>query len=125
MTRILVVEHDSTVRELIHVQLRVLGYSPVEPEAGEDFDLALIEPELREGLELARRLRRERPSLPIVFMSVREPTERTESLEPRAHLVKPVGLAALHQRLEGVLAGATRAAASADSSSYIENGFKR
>ncbi len=125
MTRILVAEHDPTVRELIHVQLRVLGYEAVEPETQEDFELALIEPERPWALELARRIRREQPSLPLVFLSVREPTERTAILQPQAHLVKPVGLTALGQRLEAVLAGNGRAAATTFSSSDMEKGLSR
>ena len=66
-------------------------------------DVAVIEPATPPGLRLARQLRAERPSLPLVIASVRAPSQVTRMLEPAAHVVKPFRLADLGRAVEAAL----------------------
>ena len=100
MERILIVECDTSVRQLIELQVAFLGYSVAE--SADECDIAVIEPADARGYAAARRLRRDRPDVPLVFTSIRYPTQETIALEPFAHLVKPFGL----RRLASALAAA-------------------
>jgi CheY-like chemotaxis protein len=90
---VLVVAPDETIRRLLEDQLRVLGrpvaWSGAEPPTDglHGADVAIVDPAARRALEFAAEA-----GLPLVLVSVREPTSETRALEPRAHLTLPFGL---------------------------------
>lgn len=82
--RVMIVEDDPLVRTLVADELRQAGYRVVEAAsadealdyvaAGGDLDLVLSDvgmPGTMDGVGLARRLGRDRPSLPVVLASGR------------------------------------------------------
>jgi CheY-like chemotaxis protein len=104
MARILVIEPDGDIRRLLSLQLRRLGHEAVVGELDglieeTPLDVALIEPAQPHTATCARLLALQRPELPLVFHSVREPVPETAALRPVAHLVKPVGLSELERAL--------------------------
>jgi CheY-like chemotaxis protein len=99
VTRILIFEPDPAVRQLLETQVEYLGFEVASED--EHFDIALVETARREGLELARRLRRALPGVPLVIASTRGPNPDTRRLDPHAHLAKPFGLRLLGSALEG------------------------
>jgi DNA-binding NarL/FixJ family response regulator len=83
--RILVVDDDAGLLQLVCSALEASGYTPVGAQdateaiaatAAADIDLAIVEVNLPQvsGYELCRRLKEARPTLPVVFLS----GERTE-----------------------------------------------
>src|SRR5438477_3772766 len=96
MARILIAEPDESLRLLYEAHLAHLGHDVVGPGAdARSIDLAIVEPAARRELLEAARLRRDRPELPIVFVSVAPPSSPTRVLLPVAHLLKPFELADL------------------------------
>jgi DNA-binding response OmpR family regulator len=106
MHRILIVEPDRYVRELLELQIEYLGFELAG--GAEDCDIILLEPSTARGLASARVLRARHPDLPLIFVSIRYPTAETIALRPFAHLVKPFGL----RRLASALVAATEMDAS-------------
>jgi DNA-binding response OmpR family regulator len=110
VAKILVVEPDPQVRELLLLQLRHLGHDPVDggaagdvPGAGAECDAVVLEPVSPVTRLFAALLRLRFPELPILFVSIESPTEATMKLGPARYLVKPVSLATLQSALEDVL----------------------
>ena len=93
MAHILVIENNPDAAALLGLQLRHLGHDPVSALSGHSFELALVEPADERALARVRALRRERPNLPLLFVSIAPPSPETAALRPIAHLVKPVRLA--------------------------------
>ena len=110
MARILIIEHDPDVRNLLALQLQHLGHDPVGGgEAGEvgmeSIDALVVEPTVPAAHAFTALVREQRPELPVIVLSVEPPTPRTRALAPAAHLLKPVRL----ERLGGVIDAALRA----------------
>lgn len=100
MARILIGEPDDEVRRLLTFVVTRLGHEPVEPVDARNVDVYLFEPASSDCLELAQRLRRERPELALVALSINPPCARTRELAPIRHLMKPFARAELAAALE-------------------------
>lgn len=118
---VLLVEDEATVRKLTRELLENDGYRVLEAADAEealalalqhDFDLLLTDvvmPRMK-GPELAQRLREQRPSLPVLFMSGH--TGRRE-VTPTPMLAKPFSPAQLAAQVRAVLEPAADAAGAA------------
>jgi PAS domain S-box-containing protein len=120
--RILVVEDEDAVRAIIARTLRDEGYEVVEARHGREALARLDEPgapialvltdvvmPVMGGRELGERLARERPSLPLVWMSgYPRDTAFADGAEPLDHpfLQKPISVEALAGTIAGELARA-------------------
>jgi CheY-like chemotaxis protein len=109
MATILISEPHLEVRELLARVIEAMGAEPLveEPSSAHELDLLLIEPGSEAALELARRLRAERPNLPIVCVSIYPPQLESDLLSPAAYLVKPFSVAELQGVLRNALAAET------------------
>ena len=109
MAQVLIVEPTPELSDLLaHVVLRA-GHEPIEhgglPEhAPRRVDALLLEPAAPGALALARRLRRDRPGLPVVCLSLAAATPEVLALEPVAFLEKPFALRDVHEALRRALA---------------------
>jgi DNA-binding response OmpR family regulator len=115
--RILVVEDDDALRELVAGRLREAGYeieavadggSALAAVAGAEPDLVLLDVMLPgvDGLEVTRRLRAEHPLLPIVLLTARsDELDRVVGLEVGAddYVTKPFGMPELIARVRASL----------------------
>ena len=110
MARILILESNAEVRQLLALQVRHLGHEAVcgggGTRAGSAIDAAIVEPVAPGGLDAARVLRNVWPDLPLVFVSVQPPSAESRGLAPAVHLVKPVRLAELEAALAAALSRA-------------------
>jgi CheY-like chemotaxis protein len=106
--RILILESQPEIRELVERVAERLGHEAVtdEPADGVRIDAVVLEPEGRQALELATRLRSREPNLPMICTSIAPPTPQTRALEPCAHLLKPYTLRDLSQALSSAVAAA-------------------
>ena len=114
--RILLVEDDDSVAELVGDMLHRLGYVAVrEANAAaalntlskRDFDLVfsdMIMPGDMNGLELAREIARRRPDLPIILTTGYSPAANAAAQEGLRLLVKPYRMEDLASELRRVLA---------------------
>ena len=124
MTRVLVVEDDETIGDLLRTSLRSHGYeatwqrtgrAALSDVAGGVVDLVLLDlglPDL-DGVEVCRQLRAAQPSSVIVILTARdEEMDVVVGLEAGAddYLTKPVRLAELHARIRAHLRRGTPAA---------------
>jgi len=105
MPRILIAEPYPEIRELLTHVVTNLGFEPVLVDApGQEqlpeTDVLLLEPALPGGVELAQSLRKARPDLPIVCVSIYPATAEIAALAPVAYLLKPFALTALQTALE-------------------------
>jgi PAS domain S-box-containing protein len=114
--RVLVVDDNGTNRLILDRQLTAWGMEPRLASSGphalqivddeERFDLVVLDyhmPEM-DGLELARRLTRDHPGLPLVLLSsVAEAPQVTRAAGVRFSLTKPVRQSQLYDGLVGVL----------------------
>jgi len=115
--RILVVEDEESIRGGLCDVLAYHGYAPTAVETGEEGlevgrreELALVILDLMlpgiHGLEVCRRLRGERPGLPILMLTARgEPQDEVSGLEAGAdsYLAKPFSFDLLHARIHALL----------------------
>lgn len=115
--RVLVVEDDPGVGELLRDELEAQGYTVDWAQDGEEasallalfpFDLMVLDVMLpiRDGFELTRALREERVGVPILMLTARDGVEdRVRGLELGAddYLVKPFHLAELRARVRALL----------------------
>lgn len=114
---VLVVEDDAAIRLGIVDALTLAGYSTLETARGDeglalavgsDCDLLLLDLVLpgRDGLEVLRQARIERPALPIIILTARAAeNDRVRGLRMGAddYVVKPFSLHELLARVEAVL----------------------
>ena len=121
--RILIVEDDRDLAELLRLQLEAAGFEPEVNLTGGHFlaDLARLEPELvvldwmlpaGEGLELLRRLRREPRfrMLPVILLTARgAEADRVRGLEVGAddYVTKPFSPRELVARIKARLRGSS------------------
>ena len=120
MTRILLAEDDGDMRRFLVRALQNAGYDVVAFDNGmaayerireEPFGLLLTDivmPGGMDGIELTRRLRKERPELKVLLMSgyPQRPGERGEPLPPDVgSLQKPFTTRELRARLERAFEG--------------------
>jgi DNA-binding response OmpR family regulator len=115
--RILVVEDDDALRELVAGRLREAGYAveavadggaAMAAAAADEPDLVLLDVMIPgvDGLEVTRRLRAEYPMLPIVMLTARtDELDRVVGLELGAddYVTKPFGMAELIARVRASL----------------------
>jgi DNA-binding response OmpR family regulator len=115
--QILTVEDDAAIRRGIVDALRFAGYRVLEAATGEagmelavsrDYDLLLLDLVLPGpgGLEILRKVRRTRPTLPVIILTARgEEADRVAGLRQGAddYVVKPFSVKELLARVEAVL----------------------
>ncbi len=115
--RLLIVEDEERLAEAIAQGLRRQDYAvdiALDGQTGydlavvEDYDLVILDLTLPalDGLEVCRRLRRERPGLPMLMLTARSrPAERVLGLDQGAddYLVKPFHLSELVARIRALL----------------------
>jgi DNA-binding response OmpR family regulator len=123
--RVLIVEDDTLLAGTVHdflldegfqVCVAVDGQAALEAAADLAFDILLTDlrmPRL-DGFELIRRLRADRPELPVVVMSGNAPVDLTDSLRqhgsgPLVFINKPMRLGQLLQALRQCVGTATSA----------------
>jgi FixJ family two-component response regulator len=123
---VVAVEDDRRVRESMESLIESAGYAPVMFSSGEDFlrsgSLAAATCVITDvcmpgmdGIEVQRRIRLERPELPVIFISGRySPETRQKAFEEGAleFLYKPFEALDLLEVIQAVLTKALRAQAS-------------
>jgi CheY-like chemotaxis protein len=107
MVNVLVSEPHEEIRELIRHVIAGMNWAAVDDP--QDSDLLLLEPGWPVGLDLARRLRAERPDLPIVCVSIYPRREDADGIAPNAYLVKPFSVTELQRALREALSAAGEA----------------
>ena len=114
---ILTIEDDSAIRRGIVDSLQFAGYFPIESGLAStglelaltsEIDLLLLDWVLPDGdgLSILKRVRRERPTLPIIVLTARgDETDRVQGLQGGAddYVVKPFSVRELLARVEAVL----------------------
>jgi len=114
--KILVVEDDADISALVElhlkdtgfeVELRADGPSGLERALGQSFDLVILDIMLPgvDGLEICRRLRAEKPELPILMLTARSTElDRVLGLEMGAddYLTKPFSVRELVARVKAI-----------------------
>lgn len=103
MARILISEPHDDISALLELVVRRLGHEPVLAVSGEsgEIDVAVIEPGVPEGLDLAGELLER--GVPVLFTSIYPPDAKLLDLQPKAYLVKPFPLYALERALSEAL----------------------
>ncbi|MBK6485183.1 MAG: response regulator transcription factor [Chitinophagales bacterium] len=114
--RVLIVEDDSNIAELLELHLKDLdcevtiagdGLDGYQIAIAESFDLYLLDVMLpgMDGLEICRRLRHERPNVPILMLTARsEEIDKVLGLETGAddYMTKPFSIRELQARVKGL-----------------------
>jgi CheY-like chemotaxis protein len=105
MARVAIGEPYAEVRELLVHIVEGAGWEVLDAEGAAEADVLLIEPGDAPSFELAQRLRRARPDLPVVCVSIYPPGPETEPLSPLAYLLKPFSVGELQRVLAAALNG--------------------
>jgi DNA-binding response OmpR family regulator len=106
MARVAIGEPYAEVRELLVRVVEGAGWQAVvEPDEASGADALLIEPGDARSFELACELRRTRPDLPVVCVSIYPAGPEMQSLAPTAYLVKPFSVGELQRVLARALTG--------------------
>ncbi|MFI0410459.1 response regulator transcription factor [Actinomadura sp. 3N508] len=115
--RVLVVEDEANIRDLIDVALRFHGFATVTADTGEEAlrtageerpDLILLDvmlPDL-DGFEVCRRLRASGDQVPVIFLTARDTPSDTVTgltLGGDDYVTKPFSIEALIARVRAVL----------------------
>ena len=117
MPKIIIVEDDPSIAEMLQYHLRDLGYEVKHFDNGAtarvylaeaEYDLVLLDIMLPEynGLDLCRELRQQRPSVPIMLLtSLDSETDRVVGLELGAddYLTKPFSIRECQARVKSLL----------------------
>ncbi len=117
MKKILIVEDEASIRELVSFNLKANGYQPVEAEDGikamellasENPDLMLLDIMLpgKSGYEICREVRSQGNLLPIIMLTAKsEEVDKVLGLEFGAddYISKPFGIRELLARVKAVL----------------------
>lgn len=115
--KILVIEDEANIRELVMYNLKVNGYDAIEAEDGisgitlaykENPDLILLDIMLpgKDGYEICRELRSEGIEIPIIMLTAKsEEVDKVLGLEFGAddYIAKPFGIRELLARIKAVL----------------------
>lgn len=117
MKKVLIIEDEPSIRELVTYNLKSNGYVPLEAEDG-DRGMALIHqerPDLllldimlpgKDGYEICRELREEGNEIPIIMLTAKsEEIDKVLGLEFGAddYIAKPFGIRELMARIKAVL----------------------
>ena len=113
--RILVVDDDPTLRELLVDTLTTLDYMAVAAESGEraleilpDLEVDLVITDVKmdviDGIELLARLRKSFPDLPVLMISGVDTPEIIGRAAPDGFLPKPFRIQAIEEQIEKALA---------------------
>jgi CheY-like chemotaxis protein len=115
MPTVLISEPHLEVRELLARVVEAMGFEAAVdvPEQTDAIDVLLIEPGSEQALARARRLRADRPELPIVCVSIYPPQLESDLLYPSAYLIKPFSVAELQGVLRNAVAAGTAAVGAA------------
>ncbi|HEU5157019.1 MAG TPA: response regulator transcription factor [Streptosporangiaceae bacterium] len=125
--RVLVVDDEPNIRDLVAVALRFHGFSPVTAATGEEAmrgvrserpDLIVLDVMLPDvdGFEVCRRLRADGHDVPVIFLTARDTPSDTVTgltLGGDDYVTKPFSIDALVARVRAVLRRATSAAGGA------------
>ncbi|HIO91514.1 MAG TPA: response regulator transcription factor [Leucothrix mucor] len=117
MSKIIIVEDDPSIAEILQYHLRDLGYEVVHFDNGAtartylaeaEYDLVLLDIMLPDynGLDLCRELRQQRPSVPIMLLtSLDSEADRVVGLELGAddYLTKPFSIRECQARIKSLL----------------------
>ena len=106
MATILIVDPDPATRSLLELLCERLGHSVIGPREwieGEEPDLLLLEPASRPGVRLARGVRRRFPHIPVLCVSIDNPSDETRQLGAIGHVMKPFRRTQLERALEQAL----------------------
>ena len=126
--RVLVVDDEANIRDLIEVALRFHGFTTATAATGEDAlraarrerpDLVLLDVMLpgMDGFEVCRRLRADGDQVPVIFLTARDTPSDTVTgltLGGDDYVTKPFSIEALIARVHAVLRRAAPAASSPD-----------
>ena len=107
MASILIADPDPGTWALLELLVLRLGHRPIgqrELDEGEQPELMLLEPSSRLGLRQAQGLRRRLPQLPILCVSIDDPSAETLELGVVGHIMKPFRRAELERAIERALA---------------------
>lgn len=136
MRKILIIEDEANIRELVKYNLKAGGYETVEAEDGLTGitqaykvkpDLILLDIMLpgKDGYEICRELRRNDVNIPIIMLTAKsEEVDKVLGLEFGAddYVAKPFGIRELLARIKAVLRRYDMAAAAQeDSEEELEN----
>jgi two-component system OmpR family response regulator len=125
--RVLVVDDEPNIRDLVAVALRFHGFAPVTAATGEEalHDVRAERPDLIvldvmlpdvDGFEVCRRLRADGHDVPVIFLTARDTPSDTVTgltLGGDDYVTKPFSIDALVARVRAVLRRSTPAAADA------------
>jgi CheY-like chemotaxis protein len=103
---ILIVDPDPATRSLLELLCERLGHSVIGPREwveGEEPDLLLLEPASRPGVRLARGVRRRFPHIPVLCVSIDNPSDEMRQLGAVGHLMKAFRRTQLERALEQAL----------------------
>jgi CheY-like chemotaxis protein len=112
--RILVVDDDPTLRELLVDTLTTIGYDTIAAESGEqalemlpalsvDLVITDIKMDVIDGIELLGRLRKQHPELPVLMISGVDAPEVIGRAAPDGFLPKPFRIQAIEEQIEKAL----------------------
>ena len=116
--KILIVDDDPTLRNLLVDTLSALGYAPVPATDGADaiarlreedgfqYDLLITDIKMpnMDGLTLLKKIRRTYPNLPVLFITGVVSEETMAAASPNGYLSKPFRIARLEELIENALA---------------------
>lgn len=136
MKKILIIEDEPNIRELVSYNLKAAGYLSMEAEDGisgleaahrEQPDLILLDIMLpgRDGYEICKELRREGNRTPIIMMTAKtDEVDKVLGLEFGAddYISKPFGVRELMARIKAVLRRTDERKGSGDSSRILAAG---
>ena len=112
--RILVVDDDPSLRELLVDTLTTLGYESIAAESGEqalemlpelkvDLVITDVKMDIVDGIELLARLRKQHPELPVLMISGVDAPEIIGRAAPDGFLPKPFRIQAIEEQIEKAL----------------------